>query len=91
MHPYDVAATHLGDCDDVLRAQAGMALSLGLPVAALVWDFGGSGHVSLIVGDHSYADAPVWVIDSTLPGPTSLYQFKAGGRLSAVADFKVVS
>ncbi len=91
MHPYDLATVRLGDCDDVLRALAGMALSLGMPVAALVWNFGGSGHVSLVVGDHSYAAAPVWVIDSEFPGPVGLYRFKEGGRLSALADFKVVS
>ncbi len=74
MHPHDVAELGLGDCDDVLRAQAAMALSLGLPVAALVLTSTGlrNGHVSAIVGDHSYAETPVWVVDRLMTGPTPL-------------------
>lgn len=80
MHPHDVAGLALGDCDDVLRAQAAMALSLGLPVAALViTETSGprSGHVSPIVGDHSYAETPVWVVDRLMSGPTPLAHITA--------------
>jgi hypothetical protein len=93
MHPHDVAALGLGDCDDLLRAQAGMAAALGLPVAALVWDYGGGGgHVSTVVGLHSYADSPVLVIDRQLPMPTALGEFRREtGAFSDMARFEVVS
>lgn len=92
MHPEDVAALRLGDCDDVLRAQAGMAAALGLPVAALVWDYGnGSGHVSTVVGLHSYADSPVLVIDRQLPAPVALGEFRREtGVFSNMATFEVI-
>jgi predicted transglutaminase-like cysteine proteinase len=80
MHPHDVAELGLGDCDDVLRAQAAMALSLGLPVAALVLTSTGTrgdGHVSLIVGDHSYAETAVWVVDRLMSQPTALAEVTA--------------
>ncbi len=92
MHPSDLATLKLGDCDDLLRAQAGMALALGLPVAALVWDYGGgAGHVSTIVGLHSYAEAPVIVIDRQLSTPVALSEFREGGVFNDLANFKVVS
>ncbi len=85
MHPHDVAELGLGDCDDVLRAQAAMALSLGLPVAALVLSSPqGDGHVSPIVGDHSYAKTPVWVVDRNLSAPTALAVVTDWGSLTEV-------
>ena len=91
LHPLDVGRLRLGDCDDVLRAQSAMALSLGLGCAALVWDFdGGLAHVSTIVSAHSYAEAPVWVIERELAEPAALAEFGAGRAFGDMAAFTVV-
>lgn len=93
MHPSDLAGLKLGDCDDLLRAQVAFAQSLGLPVAALVWlwDSDGTGHVSTIVGAHSYAHTPLWVIDPQLDRPTPVADFTIRGRFRGQADsFEVV-
>lgn len=92
LHPLDVGRLRLGDCDDVLRAQSAMAMSLGLVPAALVWDFdGGGAHVSTIVSAHSYADVPVWVIERELEAPGALSEFGLGGTFGDMAAFSVVA